>query len=187
MFLRFLVQGSTPFKLTASTCASKSPKDLSNQTSSSSWKRQPKGPSGLQDFAANPFLKPPTGESWVSSPWSSALRVDIYFVVVDYAEFLFVECVVVLFQSCQVSFQCAWPISGVLEIDGFVHLWVGISTGIMHLVSNDGLSKWKIVELTVESPGATRPHVPWCKISSGDVGNRIGRGVSLLRPKRINV
>ncbi len=106
MFLCFLVQGSTPFKLTASTCASKSPKDLLNQTSSSSWKRQPKGPSGLQDFAANPFLKPPTGESWVSSPWSSALRVDIcdiYFVVVDYGEFLFV-----LFQSCQVSFQCAW-------------------------------------------------------------------------------
>eukprot|EP00434_Breviolum_minutum_P006920 symbB.v1.2.006108.t2/scaffold364.1/size219240/5 len=90
--------------------------DLSNQTSSSSWKRQPKAPGGLQDFAANPFLKPPTGESWVSSP-------------------------------------CA------LEIDGFVHLWVGISTGIMHLVSKDGLSKWKIVELTVESPGATRPHV----------------------------
>lgn len=49
-------------------CASKSSKDLSNQTSSSSWKRQPKAPGGLQDFAANPFLKPPTGESWVSSP-----------------------------------------------------------------------------------------------------------------------
>ena len=73
----------------------------------------------------------------------------------------------VFFQSCQVfgvhGFSA--PISGVLEIDGFVHLWVGISTGIMHLVSNDGLSKWKIVELTVESPGATRPHVPWCKTS----------------------
>lgn len=76
----------------------------------------------------------------------------------------------VSFQSCQVSFQFAWTgffaaMLGALEIDGFVHLWVGISTGIMHLVSQDGLSKWKIVELTVESPGATRPHVPWWKTS----------------------
>ena len=30
--------------------------------------------------------------------------------------------------------------------------------GIIHLVSSDGLSDWQVVELTVESVGASRPH-----------------------------
>lgn len=83
---------------------------------SSSWQR-PGGPSSaLQDFAANPLLQPPLGESWVSGP-------------------------------------C------VLEIDDYVHLWVGISSGILHLVSHDGLSTWTAVEMTVDYPGASRASV----------------------------
>ncbi|CAL1139573.1 unnamed protein product [Cladocopium goreaui] len=83
---------------------------------SSSWQR-PGGPSSaLQDFAANPLLQPPLGESWVSGP-------------------------------------C------VLEIDDYVHLWVGISSGILHLVSHDGLSTWTAVEMTVDCPGASRASV----------------------------
>eukprot|EP00438_Fugacium_kawagutii_P000272 Skav223308 [mRNA] locus=scaffold4198:346847:348382:- [translate_table: standard] len=83
--------------------------------SSSSWKR-PSHNQAVHDFAQNPLLHPPTGETWVSGP-------------------------------------C------VLEIDDYVHLWVSISAGIVHLVSRDGLVDWRVVEMTVESPGASRPSV----------------------------
>jgi hypothetical protein len=46
-----------------------------------------------------------------------------------------------------------------LEIDDYVHLWVAISSGILHLVSHDGLSTWRAVEMTVDCPGASRASV----------------------------
>eukprot|EP00435_Cladocopium_sp_Y103_P032660 s332_g8.t1 len=56
----------------------------------------------------------------------------------------------------------------VLEIDDYVHLWVGISSGILHLVSHDGLSNWTAVEMTVDCPGASRPFVV-----RGDPGSNV--------------
>ncbi|CAK9012596.1 unnamed protein product [Durusdinium trenchii] len=54
----------------------------------------------------------------------------------------------------------------VLEIDGYVHLWVSISAGIVHFVSTNGLSDWRVVELTVDSPGASGPCVCWAEEGS---------------------